>query len=192
MFTGRLLATRFFGVFLVFVERRGESGAQGTHISPITVMTQVAWTRDGRPVHAAAFSIREWDQLNESTQLGDFLLPCCKAPAVLKTSINGLPFFAHLADECATAPETRWHRFGKAAVLAALSGMGIAGAEEVPGSSRPGIPCRPTAISMQGDGARVTPISRSREVGCTSRSRTAHIASLRTQSSRAVTAHSVT
>ncbi|RQU68112.1 hypothetical protein DF141_28340 [Burkholderia cenocepacia] len=98
-------------------------------------MTQAAWTRDGRPVDAAAFSIPEWDLLKESTQLGDFLMPCCRAPAVLKTSINGLPFFAHLSGECATAPETQWHRSGKAAVLAALNGMGIAGAEEVPGAS---------------------------------------------------------
>ncbi|OXI80616.1 hypothetical protein CFB50_19315 [Burkholderia sp. AU33423] len=98
-------------------------------------MTQAAWTRDGRPVDAAAFSISEWDLLKESTQLGDFLMPCCRAPAVLKTSINGLPFFAHLSVECATAPETQWHRSGKTAVLAALNGMGIAGAEEVPGAS---------------------------------------------------------
>lgn len=101
-------------------------------------MTQSAWTRDGRPVDAAAFSSPEWDQLKQSAQLGTFLMPCCKAPAVLKTSINGLPFFAHLSDECATAPETQWHRAGKAAILAALDGMGIAGNEEVPGTSRGG------------------------------------------------------
>ncbi|WP_208451194.1 hypothetical protein [Burkholderia anthina] len=91
-------------------------------------MTQAAWTRDGRPVDAAAFSIPERDQLKESTQLGDFLMPCCRAPAVLKTSVNGLPFFAHLADKCVTAPETQWHRSGKAVVLAALNGMGSRGA----------------------------------------------------------------
>ncbi len=101
-------------------------------------MTQAAWTRDGCPVDAAAFSIPEWEQLKASAQLGDFLMPCCKAPAVLKTSINGLPFFAHLSDECVTAPETQWHRSGKAAVLAALSGMDIAAAEEVPGASPSG------------------------------------------------------
>lgn len=69
-------------------------------------MTQSAWTRDGRPVDAATFSSPEWEQLKQSAQLGDFMMSCCKAPAVLKTSINGLPFFAHLSDECATAPET--------------------------------------------------------------------------------------
>jgi len=98
-------------------------------------MTQSAWTCDGRPIDATAFSASEWDQLKHSARLGDFTMPCCKAPAVLKTSINGVPFFAHLSDECATAPETQWHRAGKAAVLAALDGMGIAGNEEVPGIS---------------------------------------------------------
>ncbi|PVX85848.1 AraC-like DNA-binding protein [Paraburkholderia unamae] len=63
-------------------------------------MTQSAWTRDGRPVDAAAIPRAEWEALKQFAQLGDFMMPCCKAPAVLKTSINGLPFFAHLSDEC--------------------------------------------------------------------------------------------
>ncbi|MCY0852555.1 competence protein CoiA [Cupriavidus sp. D39] len=98
-------------------------------------MTQSAWTRDGRPVDVATIPSAEWEALKRAAQLGDFVMPCCKAPAVLKTSINGLPFFAHLSDECSTAPETRWHRAGKAAVLAALDGMGIEGRDEVPGRS---------------------------------------------------------
>lgn len=101
-------------------------------------MTQSAWTRDGRPVDAGTFSSAEWVQLQQTALLGDFVMPCCKAPAVLKTSINGLHFFAHLSDECATAPETKWHKAGKAAVLAALEGMGIVGSEEVPGRSSSG------------------------------------------------------
>lgn len=98
-------------------------------------MTQAAWTRDGRPVNAASFTSTQWEALKQSTQLGDFVMPCCTAPAVLKTSINGLPFFAHLSDECDTAPETKWHKAGKASVLAALDGMGIKGCDEVPGTS---------------------------------------------------------
>lgn len=96
-------------------------------------MTQTAWTRHGRPVDATSIPAAEWDVLKQTSTLGDFMMPCCKAPAVLKTSINGLPFFAHLSDECATAPETRWHRAGKAAVLAALAAQGISGREEAPG-----------------------------------------------------------
>lgn len=101
-------------------------------------MTQSAWTRDGRPVDAAAIPIKDWEALKQAAQLGDFVMPCCRAPAVLKTSINGLPFFAHISDECATAPETKWHKAAKAAVLAALSSLSIEGREEVPGQSPSG------------------------------------------------------
>lgn len=98
-------------------------------------MTQSAWTRDGQPVDAAMIPSAEWEGLKQTAQLGDFVMPCCNAPAVLKTSINGLRFFAHLSDECDTAPETKWHKAGKAAVLAALHDIGIEGCDEVPGRS---------------------------------------------------------
>lgn len=101
-------------------------------------MTQVAWTRDGRPVDADIFSSNEWEALKKVAQLGDFIMPCCKAPAVLKTSVNGFRFFSHLSDECATAPETVWHQSGKVAVLAALGGLGISGSDEAPGQSPSG------------------------------------------------------
>lgn len=101
-------------------------------------MTQLAWSRDGRPVDASTIPSAEWETLKRAAQLGDFMMPCCKAPAVPKTSINGIPFFAHLSDECATAPETKWHRAGKAAVLAALDSMDIKGKEEVSGASSTG------------------------------------------------------
>jgi hypothetical protein len=107
-------------------------------------VTQSAWTRDGRPVDAATISTSEWETLKQHAQLGDFVMPCCRAPAVLKTSINGLPFFAHLSDECATAPETVWHKSGKASVLAALGALGIEGCEEVAGQS-------PTGSSWKAD-----------------------------------------
>lgn len=101
-------------------------------------MTQAAWTHDGKPVDAASISSDEWERLKQAARLGDFVMPCCKAPAVLKTSINGLPFFAHLSDECSTAPETKWHKSGKAVVMAALTGMGIENRDEVPGRSPSG------------------------------------------------------
>lgn len=101
-------------------------------------MTQSAWTRNGRPVDAAAIPSWDWEGLKQAAQLGDFVMPCCMAPAVLKTSINGLPFFAHLSDECVTAPETKWHKAGKTAVLASLSALGIEGREEIPGQSPSG------------------------------------------------------
>ena len=101
-------------------------------------MTHAAWTRDGRPVDASVISRIEWEALKQTARLGDFVMPCCSAPAVLKTSVNGLPFFAHLSDECVTAPETIWHKSGKAAVLAALNGMGVSGSDEVSGQSPSG------------------------------------------------------
>lgn len=94
-----------------------------------------AWTRDGRPVDAGMYSSGDWEALKQVVQLGDFVMPCCKAPAVLKTSVNGLQFFSHFSDECATAPETLWHQAGKVAVLAALDGLGIMGHDEVSGQS---------------------------------------------------------
>lgn len=101
-------------------------------------MTQSAWTRDGVPVDAANFNNDNWEFLKLHSQLGDFVLPCCKSPAVLKTSINGLQFFAHHSDECATAPETVWHMSGKAAVLAVLTRLEIEAREEVSGKSPTG------------------------------------------------------
>lgn len=122
-------------------------------------VTQSAWARDGRPVDAATFSRSEWETLKQEAQLGDFVMPCCNSPAVLKTSINGLPFFAHLSGECGTAPETRWHMSGKTAVLAALTNMGIKADEEVSGRSPSGdswkadvlftIPGRTIVIELQ-------------------------------------------
>jgi hypothetical protein len=101
-------------------------------------MTQYVWTREGLPVDASAIPIKDWEALKLASQLGDFVMPCCEAPAVLKTSINDVAFFAHLSDECATAPETKWHKTGKAAVLASLNALGVAGRDEVPGQSPDG------------------------------------------------------
>ena len=122
-------------------------------------MTRSALTRTGRPVDASSIAMGEWEALKATSPLGEFVMPCCGAPAVLKTSINGLPFFAHMADECATAPETKWHKAGKTAVLAALAGMGIEGRVEVPGSAPGGgdwkadvffsVPGRTVVIELQ-------------------------------------------
>jgi competence protein CoiA len=63
-------------------------------------------------------------------------MPCCRTPAVLKTSPNGRPFFAHYNDECKTTPETAWHQEGKALICAKLAGMGIVCRDEVTGGSK--------------------------------------------------------
>ncbi|OWQ46628.1 hypothetical protein CDL60_14300 [Roseateles noduli] len=122
-------------------------------------MTHAVWTSGGTPVDATHFSREEWDSMKAAWHPGAYVLPCCKAPAVLKTSINGVQFFAHLTDECATAPETVWHREGKAAVLAALHSMAVPGREEVSGRSPAGdkwaadvlieLPGRTIAVELQ-------------------------------------------
>lgn len=101
-------------------------------------MTDEARTRDGVPVHVADYGPAQWEALKLSSRLGDFVMTCCQAPAVLKTSINGVRFFSHLSDECATAPETIWHQAGKEAVLGALRSLGMEGHDEVPGKAPDG------------------------------------------------------
>jgi competence protein CoiA len=53
--------------------------------------------------------------------------------AILKTSPNGVHFFAHQNGECAAAPETKWHREGKALIAATLASLGYICREEVSG-----------------------------------------------------------
>ncbi|MFP3637757.1 competence protein CoiA [Paraburkholderia sp. SIMBA_054] len=96
-------------------------------------MPSIALTREGTYLDADQVPQSSWEALKAASVMGDFLMPCCRAPAILKTSLNGVQFFAHLADECATAPETVWHREGKSLVVAKLASMGIDCAEEVTG-----------------------------------------------------------
>jgi competence protein CoiA len=98
-------------------------------------MSQVALTCDGQVLYAATISNEKWESLKINSKLGDFLMPCCKAPAVLKTSINGLPFFSHLSVECDTSPETTWHKTGKAAIMTVLSGWGVPCQDEAHGQA---------------------------------------------------------
>jgi len=68
---------------------------------------------DGEEIHAFRFSEEEWVNLKKNYHVGDFLMTCCSGIAIPKTSENGLQFFAHLAGECGSAPETIWHRSAK-------------------------------------------------------------------------------
>lgn len=98
-------------------------------------MPPSARTRHGEPVWAGQFSATEWEALKLSSTFGDFVMPCCPAPAVLKTSLYGLQFFAHPSGECTTAPETVWHQTGKAMVMAAVRSLGFSCQEEVTGGT---------------------------------------------------------
>ena len=98
-------------------------------------MASNAIARDGTPVDADLIPHAQWQELKATYKTGDLLMDCCKAPAVLKTSVRGLRFFAHLQDECTTAPETVWHQEGKEVILDGLAMLGIDGASEVRGGT---------------------------------------------------------
>jgi competence protein CoiA len=99
-------------------------------------MPSSAITKAGVQIDAELISSTEWSTLKKGSSVGDYLMPCCRTPAIPKTSVRGVQFFAHLNDECDTAPETQWHIEGKSAVLAALESIGLVGASEVPGGVR--------------------------------------------------------
>lgn len=90
-------------------------------------MTPDALTHDDEPVYASQYTKAQWDALKEQSISKPFAfkMPCCGARAVLKTSINGLQFFAHQSDECATAPETVWHAQAKDLIFGALKNLGL-------------------------------------------------------------------
>ena len=96
-------------------------------------MPSIAFNKSGMLVDAGRIDSVEWEALKASSTVGDFVMTCCRAPAVLKTSINGVPFFAHLNDECQTAPETAWHQEGKALICSKLASMAVQCESEVPG-----------------------------------------------------------
>lgn len=76
-----------------------------------------AFTHDEQPAYAGDYTTHEWDRLKRQSLENRFAFKMgrCSSRAVLKTSINGLQFFAHYSDECATAPETKWHIAGSRA-----------------------------------------------------------------------------
>jgi len=94
-----------------------------------------AFSRSGQPIRAALIEADEWERMKGISQNDPdaFVMGCCQSRAVLKTSPNGLQFFAHFANECASAPETTWHLNGKDACIGALKALGIAARSEVPG-----------------------------------------------------------
>lgn len=101
-------------------------------------MAEVALNKDGTFSVASEFEPQEWEIMKNKYSVGDFLMPCCKTPAILKTSPNGLPFFSHYSDECATTPETIWHLHVKEALVKELKKRSIQAKDEVSGVSESG------------------------------------------------------
>lgn len=89
-------------------------------------------------VWAHEFSEDDWVKLKDSYQIGDYLMTCCGANAVPKTSPNGEQFFAHNAGECSTAPETVWHKTAKLMIKNSLKKFEIDCQEEFPGKGKDG------------------------------------------------------
>lgn len=99
-------------------------------------MTSIAFDPAGKVVDAGSFLAESWEELKCFHKVGDLTMPCCSSPAIPKTSINGLQFFAHHSDECASAPETAWHREAKFLVSSALANIGIECKHEVRGGGK--------------------------------------------------------
>lgn len=101
-------------------------------------MSQYALAEDGQEINAESYKDKEWEHLKATYRIGSYVMPCCNAPAVLKTSIRGVKFFSHATDDCATAPETIWHRDAKKCIVDAITGLGLEAREEVSGKSSKG------------------------------------------------------
>lgn len=90
-------------------------------------------SQTGKRVHAYSFTANAWDELKQNYQVGEYIMDCCKTPAIPKTSINGVQFFAHLNDECTTAPETIWHSNAKELIQDSVQRHGVVCRNEVTG-----------------------------------------------------------
>lgn len=102
-------------------------------------MSEVAFNKlKGQKIYAGDFNETEWEELRTVSDLGHITMECCGARAVLKTSPGFLQFFAHYSDECATAPETKWHIEVKSLITKELALLGILCVEEKTGTSKDG------------------------------------------------------
>lgn len=89
-------------------------------------------TPEGKPIFPELYSNEEWEALKNSYKIGDFIFPCCHSPAIPKTSINGVKFFAHHTNECSTTPESIWHLAAKNSIAKALNKMDMTAILEQP------------------------------------------------------------
>jgi hypothetical protein len=97
-------------------------------------------SQTGQSLVAFEFGTSDWQELKSKNQRVSHLqMACCSAPAVLKTSKNGVQFFAHKIHEpCESAPETENHLHLKRMVVEAARANGWAAYPEVSGSDSEG------------------------------------------------------
>ena len=89
----------------------------------------------GERVDASDIPAALWERMKSHPGTTHFTMSCCASVAVMKTSVNGRQFFAHMHGECSTAPETAWHTEGKDVVVDAFVTLGVVCATEVPGGA---------------------------------------------------------
>jgi len=87
--------------------------------------------RTGGSIIASNIPSPVWESWKGSSVEHGLRMECCGAIAVAKTSPNGVQFFAHISNECATAPETVWHIGAKALVVDGMRRLGATCSEEV-------------------------------------------------------------
>jgi competence protein CoiA len=113
---------------------------------------------DGSVVDASLLNPTTWRELQVSYRVGELTMPCCGAPAVPKTSANGLQFFAHAAGTCGSAPESIWHESAKQTVRDTARSLGYQATLERPGNTNGqrwcadvwlDLPNGPVAIELQ-------------------------------------------
>ena len=104
-------------------------------LTKIISMSTFAFSHTGEEVDSEDIPLSQWLAMQQEAKPGHYLMTCCCANAVLKTSSNGLQFFAHFGGECGSAPETAWHKGAKTAVLAAARRLGLQARSEFPGNT---------------------------------------------------------
>lgn len=97
-------------------------------------------TKAGESLLSFDLTPTDWKRLREENAAqGHLLTTCCETPVVLKTSRNGLQFFAHKYQEhCTTALESRQHLALKGLAVSVIRKCGWDVQTEVPGVSPDG------------------------------------------------------
>lgn len=93
-------------------------------------MSDLAVTIDGEILDSNLYDDESWSDFKRNYEIGDVRMICCDANAIPKTSIKFKRFFSHQNGECATAPETVWHKTAKKFISNQLSKKGIIAIEE--------------------------------------------------------------
>lgn len=97
-------------------------------------MSEFAVTIDGEILDSNLYDDDSWNDFKKNYEIGKIKMICCDANAIPKTSMRFTRFFAHQNGECATAPETVWHKTAKKFIINQLSKKGITAVQEKIGS----------------------------------------------------------